>query len=56
MKIIKIKSKNTYKNKEGKECHYYNFAVVLENGKRVPIKPCFERDYYTLNAVCEVVK
>lgn len=54
LKLIKIKSKQTYKNKEGKECHYYNFALVLENGKRVQIKPSFARDYLILNCICEV--
>lgn len=56
MKIIKIKSKNTYKNKHGKECHYYNFAIQLENGKRIAIKPAFDRDYLALNVICEGVK
>lgn len=56
MKLIKTKSKQTYKNKDGKDCHYYNFALQLDNGKRIAIKPSFSRDYVVLNAVCELVK
>lgn len=56
MKILKIKSKQTYKNKEGKECHYYNYAIQLENGKRVQIKPSFSRDYLVLDTISELVR
>lgn len=53
MKLVKKQSKQTYKNKEGKEKHYYNYFVELDNGKRVQIKPAFRDDTRTLDAVSE---
>lgn len=56
MKIIKKQSKATYKNKNGKECHFYNYYVQLENGKRVQIKAAFDKDYVVLDTICEYVR
>lgn len=56
MKLVKFKTKNTYQGKDGKDYHYYNYALVLENGKQIVIK-CFNRvDYATLDGVAEYVK
>lgn len=55
MKIIKIISKQTYTGKNGKLYHYNNYAVVLENGKRIQIRPAFAKDYAILDAVAELI-
>lgn len=55
MKIIKVISKQTYVAKNGKTYHYNNYAIVLQNGKRIAIKPSFSKDYATLDAVAELV-
>lgn len=49
MKLIKKQSKKTYKNKEGKEVHYYNFILCDDDGREIYIKPCFDKDYNILN-------
>lgn len=54
MKLIKKQSKQTYKNKEGKTAHYYNYFLQLENGKRVQVKPAFKDDTRTLDAIAEL--
>jgi len=41
MKIVKKQSKNTYKNKAGKEVHYYNYFIVSDNGTSIQIKCAF---------------
>lgn len=56
MKIIKKQSKEMYKNKNGKEVHYYNYYVQLENGKRIQIKCAFQDDYRALDCVAEYVR
>lgn len=53
MKLVKKQSKQTYKNKEGKEVHYYNFFIQLENGKRIQIKPAFKDDARSLDVLSE---
>lgn len=50
--IVKRQSKKTYKNKDGKERHFYNYYVELENGKRIQVKPAFDKDYVVLDSVC----
>jgi len=55
MKIIKVISKQTYTGKNGKQYHYNNYTIVLQNGKRIQIKPAFVKDYATLDAVAELV-
>ena len=49
MELVKRQSKKTYKNKDGKEVHYYNFVLVFDKGQEIYIKPCFDKDYNTLN-------
>lgn len=51
--IVKRQSKKTYKNKDGKERHFYNYYIQLENGKRVQIKAAFDKDYVVLDSVCK---
>lgn len=53
MKVVKKQSKKTYKAKDGKERHYYNYFLQLENGKRIQIKCSFDKDYIALDTVCE---
>ena len=51
MKIIKIKSSKTYKDKEGIEHNYINYYIEFENGYKMAFKPCFTKDYTILNGV-----
>lgn len=51
--IIKRQAKKTYKNKDGKERHFYNYYVQLENGKRVQVKCAFDDDYRVLDAIAK---
>lgn len=51
MKLLKKKSKQTYKNKAGKESHYYNYFLELDNGKRIQIKPAFKDDNKALDTI-----
>lgn len=53
--LIKRQSKETYKGKDGKEHHYYNLYLVLESGKYIQIKACFENDKQILNALAKYV-
>ena len=55
MKIVKTKSKQTFKNKEGKEKHYYNYWLQLENGTRIQIKCAFKTDNPKLDVISEYV-
>ena len=55
MKVIKKQGK-AYKNKEGKEAHYYNYFLLLENGKTIAIRPSFSKDYARLDTISEYVK
>lgn len=56
MKVIKKQSKTTYETKEGKENHYYNYFLVLDNGKSIAIRPSFSKDYARLDTISEYVK
>lgn len=57
MTLIKKQSKKTYKSeKTGKDVHYYNFFLELDNGKRVQIKPAFNQDTRTLDAIAKLEK
>lgn len=57
MKVIKKQSDKTYVNvKTKKECHYYNYYLVLDNGKRVQIRCAFPKDNALLEAVCTYEK
>lgn len=54
MKLIKKQSKQTYKNpKTGKEGHYYNYFLQLDNGKRIQVKPAFKDDIKAFDTICE---
>lgn len=53
MKVIKYKSKKTYKTKDGKEFHYTNWILELDNGKQVAVRCVNNDDYKILDAVCE---
>lgn len=53
MKLVKKQSKATYKNKEGKEAHYYNYFIVADNGKRIQVKPAFKDDSKALDVLAE---
>lgn len=55
MKIIKVISKHTYTGKNGKQYHYNNYAIVLQNGKKIQIRPAFVKDYAILDAVAELI-
>lgn len=55
MKVIKFQQKATYKGTDGKERHYYGYALVCDNGQQIGIK-CFNReDYSRLDMVAEYV-
>ena len=51
MKIIKVKSNKTYKDKDGQERYYINYYIEFENGYKMAFKPCFTKDYTILNGV-----
>lgn len=55
MKVIKVQSSKTYKNKEGKELHYYNFYLQFDNGKRIAIRCVNVDDIKRLDMVAEYV-
>lgn len=55
MKLIKVIKKETYKGKDGKTYHYNNYSIVLENGKKIQIRPSFVKDYNTLDAIAELI-
>lgn len=55
MKLAKIKSKKTRKNKNGKDVPIYYYALKSENGKFIPIKPLYNDDYGILDYLVEEV-
>ena len=56
MNVIKKQSKNTYKDKNGKERHYYNYYLVCENGKSIQIRCAYVEDYARLDMLVDYVK
>lgn len=54
MKIIKVVSSKTYKDKNGVERNYINYYIEFENGYKMAFKPCFIKDYQILNGVAYV--
>lgn len=52
MKLVKKQSKQTYKSKSGRDAHYYNYFLVLENGKCIQVKPCFKEDIKAFDTIC----
>lgn len=55
MKIIKVISEQTYVGKDKKTYHYNNYSIVLDNGKKIQIRPTFVKDYNTLDAIAELI-
>jgi len=55
MKLIKIISDKTYIGQDGNTYHYNNYAILLDNGKKIPIRPAFSKDYTILNAIAELI-
>lgn len=51
MKLIKKQSKQTYKDKNGKERHYYNYYLVTDNNKSIQVKCAFAKDIYKLDMI-----
>lgn len=52
MKLIKKQSKQTYVNsKTGKESHYYNYFLEVDNGKRIQIKASYKDDVKLLDLI-----
>lgn len=56
MKVLKVQSTKTYKSKEGKELHYYNFYLECDNGKRIAIRCVNTDDIKRLDMVSEYVR
>ena len=55
MKIVKIISNKTYIGNDGNTYHYNNYAILLDNGKKIQIRPAFSKDYTILNAIAELI-
>ncbi len=55
MKIVKIISEKTYIGKDGNTYHYNNYAIMLDNGRKIQIRPVFSNDYTVLNAIAELI-
>ena len=55
MKLVKIISNKTYIGNDGNTYHYNNYAILLDNGKKIQIRPAFSNDYVILNAIAEVI-
>ena len=53
MKVLKIRSQKTYTSQSGKECHYYNYYLELDNGNRIQIKASYKDDYAKLDTIAE---
>lgn len=46
--LVKKQSKDTYKNKSGKDCHFYNYYLKNQNGRLLQIRCCYD-DYDKLD-------
>ena len=55
MKLVKIISEKTYIGKDGNIYHYNNYAILLDNGRKIQIRPVFSNDYMVLNAIAELI-
>lgn len=54
MRLVKRQSKNTYVNdKTKKTCHFYNYYIECDNGKRIGVKPISSEDYKCLDMVAD---
>lgn len=50
VRVIKKQSAQTYKNKNGKECHYYNYFLVTSTEKYIQIR-CSYDEYDRLDMI-----
>ena len=55
MKLVKIISDKTYIGEDGNTYHYNNYAILLNNGRKIQIRPAFSKDYMILNAIAELI-
>jgi len=55
MKIVKIISEKTYIGKDGNTYYYNNYAILLDNGRKIQIRPVFSNDYMVLNAIAKLI-
>jgi len=55
MKLVKIISDKTYIGNDGNTYHYNNYAILLDNGRQIQIRPAFSNDYVILNAIAELI-
>jgi len=55
MKLVKIISDKTYIGDDGNTYHYNNYAILLDNGRQIQIRPAFSNDYVILNAIAELI-
>jgi len=55
MKLVKIISNKTYIGNDGNTYHYNNYAILLDNGRQIQIRPAFSKDYAILNAIAELI-
>lgn len=51
MRVIKKISKSTYKGKDGKDYHYVNYYLELDNGLRIGIRTFDVKDLPKLEAI-----
>ena len=57
MKIIKVVSdKKKTSSTTGKEYFPSYYAIVLDNGSKILIKPCYNDDYVKLDIISDKVK
>lgn len=53
VRLLKKQSKQTYKNKNGKEVHFYNYYLESDNGKRIQIKCAFKEQTQLLDMIAD---
>lgn len=54
--VFKKQSKKTYKNKDGKDKHFYNYYVQLPNRKCIQVKCLNNDDYNVLDFIAQYIK
>lgn len=52
-RILKKQSKQTYKGKDGKDKHFYNYYLELNSGKRIQIRTAFDSDRVVLDSIAD---
>ena len=55
IEITKRQSSQTYKNKGGRVCHYYNYYISNGNGKFVQLRCAYSDDYDRLDMISTYV-